>query len=57
MKLLGEFVHSQYRKHRSEEVVALGNLDAPTYQVVYQSKTVFTALASRMLLAPTDAKV
>lgn len=26
MKLLGEFVHSQYRKHRSEEVVALGNL-------------------------------
>lgn len=30
--------------------VALANLDAPTYQVVYQSKTVFTALASRMLL-------
>ena len=30
--------------------VALANLDAPTYQVVYQSKTVFTALFSRAIL-------
>ena len=30
--------------------VALANLDAPTYQVVYQCKTVFTALFSRLLL-------
>ena len=30
--------------------VALANLDAPTYQVTYQSKTVFTALASFAIL-------
>ena len=30
--------------------VALANLDAPTYQVVYQVKTVFTALFSRLIL-------
>jgi len=26
MKLLGEFSHSEYRKHRDEEAIALGNL-------------------------------
>ena len=30
--------------------VALANLDAPTYQITYQTKTIFTALFSRLLL-------
>ena len=30
--------------------VALANLEAPTFQVVYQSKTLFTALSSRLLI-------
>lgn len=30
--------------------VALANLEVPTYQVAYQSKTVFTALFSRLIL-------
>ena len=30
--------------------LALANLEAPTYQVTYQSKTLFTALFSRLLL-------
>ena len=30
--------------------VALSNLDPPTYQVTYQTKTLFTALFSRLLL-------
>ena len=30
--------------------IALANLDAPTYQVTYQTKTIFTALFSRALL-------
>ena len=30
--------------------IALANLDAPTYQVTYQTKTLFTALFSRFLL-------
>jgi len=29
---------------------ALGNLEAPTYQVTYQTKTLFTALCSRVIL-------
>ena len=30
--------------------VALAHLDAPTYQITYQTKTIFTALFSRLLL-------
>ena len=30
--------------------VALAVLDAPTYQITYQTKTIFTALFSRLLL-------
>ena len=36
MKLLGEFVHSQYRLHRSEEAVALGNLLAGDESTVFE---------------------
>jgi multidrug transporter EmrE-like cation transporter len=35
--------------------LALSNLDAPTYQVTYQTKTLFTALFSRMMLGRTLA--
>eukprot|EP00962_Isochrysis_galbana_P021885 scaffold6470_cov124-Isochrysis_galbana.AAC.2 len=36
--------------------VALSNLDAPTYQVTYQTKTLFTALFSRLMLGRTLAR-
>jgi UDP-sugar transporter A1/2/3 len=35
--------------------IALSNLDPPTYQVTYQTKTLFTALFSRLLLGRTLA--